>query len=219
MNPFDGGHFSPQQVPVLDRFTSEGRDLQKLLNASKQADGAAGAPIAREIVVRAGRLAALSELQAQFNAEQGEMRLMRLWQAKAVQLRLLRSKHLKLVQAVQSRGGERGTAAAAEGTATEAAKAAEAAVEEATMEPSLVVDGGDGGGGTAAASVPPRPEPRTPRAAPPPAFKGMGSADGDAGDVSADEVRAGFQQVALDQTMGLDHTEELDEAYDAWEAS
>ena len=80
------------------------------MNASKKAGGAVAAGVARDIAARAARLAVLSDKQAQYDAEQGEMKLMRLWLAKAAKMRALAETHAKLVQgaAVQVHGAKGG---------------------------------------------------------------------------------------------------------------
>jgi len=76
---------------VQPTFVTEALQLQRVVNKTaeqRQQNGQrTSAAVRRAIVGRATRLAALAEVQARHNAEQGEFRAMRTWQSKAEKMR------------------------------------------------------------------------------------------------------------------------------------
>ena len=152
---------------VHGTFVGEAVQLQRVVNKTaeqRQANGGQRTPPAlrRAIVSRATRLAALAEVQARHNAEQGEFRAMRTWQGKAEKMRSFAERQrqllVKTVQGgtAQASAGQQPASAAVDESEQVAAAAASESPPSGPLPPSAeqvqpngqpAQAGGDGGGG------------------------------------------------------------------------
>ena len=94
-------------LPVQSTFASEAAQLQRLVNKTaehRQTSGQPAGPQLRKAIVGRGvRLAAIAEMQARYHAEQGDFRLMRVWQGKGEKMRTFADKQkVLLVRALQA---------------------------------------------------------------------------------------------------------------------
>jgi len=84
-------------APMLVRFRHESTELQRLVNATVQPQQELQR--LQQVALRTQRLAALAEVQARYDAEQGEFGLMRFWGSRAKRLRAAAEKQKQRLKA------------------------------------------------------------------------------------------------------------------------
>jgi len=118
-------------ISVLPQFKVESAELQRLINATFEPQRELQRT--QQIAIRAQRLATLAEMQARYDAEQGEFELMRFWTSRtkrlqaaaekqkqrlvAVRTQMLRQEHFKRAQEATAARSSMDVAAAAAGRA------------------------------------------------------------------------------------------------------